>query len=115
MPVCGPYGVSARSRKCAAVRSTTERRLAASGIELGAAAGMLLKDLAGCEANTIALGQALEITDHALRTQVVGIAQRSPANMRKAQAKARDDLAVAGSYQYSLPKRHRASDDQAGD
>src|SRR6266566_9714545 len=113
MPVCARDGFSARSRKCAAVRSTTERRLAASGIELGAAAGMLLKNLAGCEANTIALGQALKIADHALRTQVVGIAQRSPAKRRKAESKDRADIAVARTSHDALAKRARRFIDQA--
>src|SRR2546426_12758549 len=107
MPVCARDGFAARSRKCAAVRSTTERRLAASGIELGAAAGMLLKDLAGCEANTIALGQALEITDHALRTQVVGLAQRSPAKRPKAESKDPADIAAAPAYHHAPPQRLR--------
>src|SRR5438445_8243025 len=107
MQVCARDGFAARSRKCAAVRSTTERQLAASGIELGAAAGVLLKDLAGCEANTIALGQALEIADHTLRTQVVGIAQRSPAKRRKTESKDRADVAVARISHDALTKRAR--------
>src|SRR2546425_12554673 len=107
MPVCARDGFSARSRKCAAVRSTTERRLAASGIELGAAAGMLLKDLAGGEANTIALGQALEIAEHALRTQVVRIAQRAPAKPRKSESKNRAHIAVARASSDGLRQRAR--------
>src|SRR6266852_3981687 len=79
MPVCARDGFSARSRKCAAVRSTTERQLAASGIELGAAAGMLLKDLAGCEPNTMALGQALEITDQAEHQTLEDLRRSGPA------------------------------------
>src|SRR2546430_17526446 len=105
MPVCARDGFAARSRKCAAVRSTTERRLAASGIELGAAAGVLLKDLAGCEANTIALGQALEIADHALRTQVVGIAQRAPPKWRKAETQDPPDIAAPRNFSNALTKR----------
>src|SRR5438309_4904841 len=95
MSVCARDGFAARSRKCAADRSTTERRLAASGIELGAAAGMLLKDLAGSEASAIALGKVFEIADHAFRTQVVGIPQWTAAKRRKAKSKDRADVAVA--------------------
>src|SRR5207237_5496084 len=95
MRVCGRDGLSGRNRKCGADRSTTERRLAASGIELGATAGMLLKDLAGSEASAIALGKALEIADDAFRAQIVRIPQWTAAKRRKAESEDRADVAVA--------------------
>src|SRR5207248_3219479 len=63
--------------------------------ELGAAAGMLLKDLAGCEASAMALGKAFEIADHAFRTQVVRIPQWTAAKRRKAESKDRANVTVA--------------------
>src|SRR5213593_1824761 len=68
----------------------------ASGIELAAAARLLLQDLAGGEAGAETFGEPLQLADHPRCAEVVRVAQRPAPKRREPEAEDGGDVAVAG-------------------
>src|SRR6266496_4935562 len=69
---------------------------------------MLLQHFARCEAYAMTLGETLEIGNHALGAQIVGVAQRPAAEGRKAEPEDRADVAVARIPDHTLAQRPRS-------
>src|SRR5436190_19805757 len=113
MPVCARVRSAERTERCWAARSTTGRPRAASGVELGSPASMLPQYLRCREADTVPLGETLEIADDALGTEVIRVSQRAAAEGRKTEAEDRADVAVSRIADHALAQGPRRLIDHA--
>src|SRR2546427_1935360 len=89
-------------------------RCQVSGIELGAAARLLLQHLAGGEARAVALGEPLQLGHESGRAQVVRVAERPATERRGGETEDRPDVAVAGGAHHPLPRPPRRLRPPAG-
>src|SRR3989475_5018182 len=82
-------------------------RCQVSGIELGAAARLLLQHLAGGEARAVALGEPLQLGHESGRAQVVRVAERPATERREAEPQDRPHVPVAGRAHPAIAARSR--------
>src|SRR2546427_8960132 len=82
-------------------------RCQVSGIELGAAARLLLQHLAGGEARAVALGEPLQLGHESGRAQVVRVAERAATERWEAEAEDGPDVAVARGAHHAVADRPR--------
>src|SRR5438093_863103 len=113
MPVCARVDSVERTERCGAARSTTGMRRAASGVELGSPTGMLPQYLGWREADTVSLGEMLEIAQNAFGTEVIRVPQRAAAEGREAESEDRADVAVSRIADHALAQGPRRLIDHA--
>src|SRR5216117_1288537 len=113
MPVCARVDSDERTERCGAARSTTGKRRAASGVELGSLTGMLPQYLGWREADTVSLGEMLEIAQNAFGTEVICVPQRAATEGRKPKSEDRADVAVSRIADHALAQGPRRLIDHA--
>src|SRR6266581_3172542 len=113
MPVCARVDSDERTERCGAARSTTGKRRAASGVELGSLAGMLPQYLGWREADAVSLGEMREIADDAFGAEVVRVPQRAATEGRKPKSEDRADVAVSRIADHALAQGPRRLIDHA--